>query len=173
MAAEIRIAGASASGGLREKHWRSMAKAISWRIVGSLDTMLLAYVVMRYLFPWLGLDAGVERQNMLHTAGYIALAEVITKIFLFYLHDRAWARVPWNLRLDRNGSRREGMGRSAAKTLSWRVLASADTALLAFLFTGTIGAALTIGGLEVWTKLALFFVHERLWQRIPFGFDAV
>lgn len=158
---------------LPEKRWRSLAKAVSWRIVGSLDTMLLAYVVMRYLFPWLGLDAGVAKRDMLHTAGYIALAEVITKIGLFYLHDRAWARVPWNLKLNRTGGKREGMGRSAAKTLSWRVLASADTALLAFLFTGTVGAALTIGGLEVWTKLALFFVHERIWQRIPYGFGEV
>ena len=156
-----------------EKRWRSLAKAISWRVVGSLDTMVLAYLVMRYLFPWLGLDAGVERRHMLHTAGSIALAEVITKIVLFYLHDRLWTRVSWNLTVSSRGGKREGMGRSAAKTLSWRILASADTAMLAFLFTGTVGTALTIGGLEVWTKLALFFVHERIWQRIPFGLETV
>ena len=157
---------------LPEKHWRSMAKAVSWRMVGSLDTLALAYIVMRYVFPALGLDAGVAPHKMLHTAGYIALAEIITKIALFYVHDRVWARVPWNLTLNRKGSKREGMGRSAAKTISWRILASCDTALLAFIFTGTIGTALTIGGLEVWTKLALFFCHERIWQRIPFGFEA-
>lgn len=158
---------------LPEKRWRTVAKAISWRVVGSLDTLVLSYLVMAYIFPWMGLDAGVEKHAMLHTAGYIALAEVLTKIALFYAHDRAWVHVPWNVKTNAKGGKREGMGRSAAKTLSWRLLASADTALLAFLFTGTIGAALTIGGLEVWTKLALFFVHERLWQRIPFGFGEV
>ena len=60
MSADRRVSGGAAGAGLREKHWRSIAKAISWRIVGSLDTMVLAYVVMRYLFPWLGLDAGVD-----------------------------------------------------------------------------------------------------------------
>ncbi|MEN3977184.1 DUF2061 domain-containing protein [Emcibacter sp. SYSU 3D8] len=158
---------------LPEKRWRSIVKAISWRIIGSLDTLVLSYVVMAYIFPWLGLDAGVAKRDMLNTAGYIALAEIVTKIGLFYLHERAWVHVPWNVTTNARGGKREGMGRSAAKTFSWRVLASADTALLAFLFTGTVGAALTIGGLEVWTKLALFFVHERIWQRIPIGYHAV
>lgn len=158
---------------LPEKRWRSMAKAVSWRMVGSLDTLALAYLVMRYLFPALGLDAGVEPHKMLHTASYIAMAEVITKIALFYVHDRVWVHVPWNVKTTAKGDKREGMSRSAAKTLSWRALASADTALLAFIFTGTIGTALTISGLEVWTKLVLFFIHERIWQRIPFGFDGL
>ena len=158
---------------LPEKRWRTLVKAVSWRVVGSLDTLVLSYVVMAYVFPALGLDTGIEKQEMLHTASYIAAAEVLTKIALFYLHDRLWTQVPWDVRVNDRGGRREGARRSGVKTLSWRLLASADTALLAFIFTGTAGAALTIGGLEVWTKLALFFVHERVWQRIPFGFDTV
>lgn len=59
----------------RESHRRSVTKAISWRILGSLDTMLLAY-----LFTG----------NMV-IAGSIATTESVTKIVLYYLHERAWA----------------------------------------------------------------------------------
>jgi uncharacterized membrane protein len=173
MADSISPLGATKAAALSEKHWRSVAKAISWRVVGSLDTLALSYMVMRYLFPWLGIETGVAQHHALQTAGTIALAEVITKIALFYAHDRVWARVPWNVRWNPKGKGREGMGRSAAKAVSWRIVASVDTAMLAFIFTGTIGTALTIGGLEVWTKVGLFFIHERVWQRIPFGFETV
>ena len=42
-------------------------------------------------------------------------------------HDRLWARVPWNLKVNRKGGKREGMGRSAAKTLSWRLQSARET----------------------------------------------
>ena len=58
-----------------ESHRRSVAKAISWRILGSLDTMLLAY-----LFT-----------GSMVVAGSIATTESLTKIVLYYLHERAWA----------------------------------------------------------------------------------
>lgn len=152
-----------------ERRRRSLAKAVTWRLVGSSDTLMLSYVVMAWLFPLLGLDAGVQQAKVLATASYIALAEIVTKLLLFYLHDRAWARVAWGTRHAARPSRREGARRSAVKTATWRILASLDTALLAYLFTGTLGAALAIGGLEFYTKLVLYFIHERVWLRIPFG----
>jgi len=62
-----------------DAHLRSLIKAVSWRAVGSLDTFLLSLLVTR---------------NVGHAAS-IALVEVLTKIFLYYLHERAWRRVPW------------------------------------------------------------------------------
>ena len=49
--------------------------------------------------------------------------------------------------------------RSIVKGLSWRVFATADTILLAFLFTGSIQNALSIGGLELITKTFLYYFH--------------
>ncbi|HUF86605.1 MAG TPA: DUF2061 domain-containing protein [Thermohalobaculum sp.] len=142
---------------------RSLAKAASWRVIGTLDTLVLAFLTLTFLGPLIGLEAG-PGQNAA-TAGSIALAELVTKIVLYYLHERAWERIGWNLRADG----RDGHGRTTAKTASWRILASLDTTLLAFLFTGSPAAALSIGGLEVISKLGLYYLHERAWARVRWG----
>ncbi len=59
--------------------------------------------------------------------------------------------------------------RSVAKALSWRVLATLTTGLLVFVFTGSFEIALTVGALEAVAKLLLYFVHERVWDRLGFG----
>jgi len=59
--------------------------------------------------------------------------------------------------------------RHLLKTLSWRLLGSIDTFFLGWIITGTFRIGLQIGGLEVITKMVLYFVHERLWHKIRFG----
>ena len=152
------------------KPWRSLAKAVSWRVVGTLDTLILSYLIITYLGPMFGMDGGSTGEK-LETASYIAITEVVTKMVLYYLHERGWARVRWDVGTDDEGRRREGAKRSGVKTATWRVLASADTMLLAYVFTGNIGTAISIGGLEVITKLVLYFFHERAWSRVKFGLD--
>lgn len=152
------------AGGLRR---RSLAKAVSWRIVGTLDTLVLAFLTLTFLGPWLGIEADYGENAA--TAGSIALAELVTKIVLYYLHERGWERIGWNLRSDGRGNRRDGHARTTAKTASWRLLASLDTTLLALVFTGSPAAALSIGGLEVITKLGLYYLHERAWERVRWG----
>jgi len=59
--------------------------------------------------------------------------------------------------------------RHLAKTISWRIIGTIDTMVLGSFITGDLKMALTIGGLEVFTKMALYFLHERVWYKIPFG----
>jgi uncharacterized membrane protein len=59
--------------------------------------------------------------------------------------------------------------RHIAKTVSWRVIGTIDTMVLGFLITGDFTTAITIGSLEVFSKMILYFVHERVWYKIPFG----
>lgn len=59
--------------------------------------------------------------------------------------------------------------RSIAKSVSWRTIGTLDTILISFVITGKAGLALSIGGVEVFTKMALYYVHERTWNRINFG----
>ena len=59
--------------------------------------------------------------------------------------------------------------RSFVKAVSWRITGTLDTMVISFLITGRIKWALSIGGVEVFTKVFLFYVHERVWNRIPFG----
>lgn len=59
--------------------------------------------------------------------------------------------------------------RSILKAISWRTWATITTAVLVFFFTGKFALAITIGLLEVFAKMALYFVHERFWQKIRYG----
>jgi uncharacterized membrane protein len=59
---------------MADKHYRSVIKAISWRTVGTIDTMIVSYFITGNLVM----------------AVSIGSIEVITKMFLYYLHERAW-----------------------------------------------------------------------------------
>ena len=59
--------------------------------------------------------------------------------------------------------------RSVAKSISWRVLGSADTFVLGYLITGNAAWAGSIAGLEVLTKMVLYYFHERAWVHIGWG----
>ncbi len=154
---------------VRESRRRSLAKAISWRVVGSLDTLLLSFLILTFLAPLFGVRADASHSDNIETASYIAIAEVITKTLLYFLHERAWSRLKWAARKHKNGHHRDGLRRSTVKAATWRILASLDTALLALLFTGNFLTALTIGGTEVITKVLLYILHERIWVRVGYG----
>lgn len=59
--------------------------------------------------------------------------------------------------------------RSIVKALSWRLLATATTAFIVFLFFGKLSLAVAVGGVESFSKIFLYFAHERLWNRIRWG----
>lgn len=147
---------------------RSIVKAISWRVVGTLDTLLLSFVVLSLLGAVFGVEGESSGDN-LQTAASIAVTEIATKMTLYYLHERLWSRTQWDRVVDDEGNYRDGRGRSVTKTATWRVLASLDTMVLGFIFTGNLATAVSIAGFEVITKLVLYFFHERTWARIRWG----
>ena len=59
--------------------------------------------------------------------------------------------------------------RSLIKATSWRALGTMDTIVVSFLVTGKIKLAISIGGIELFTKIFLYYMHERLWNRISLG----
>ncbi|WP_066517590.1 DUF2061 domain-containing protein [Sphingobium cloacae] len=65
----------------KESNPRSLVKAISWRTLGSIDTFIL----------------GLLFTQSVKAAGAIASTEVVTKILLYYFHERAWAQIGWGL----------------------------------------------------------------------------
>ncbi|AGR78346.1 conserved hypothetical protein (DUF2061 domain) [Aliarcobacter butzleri 7h1h] len=62
---------------MHEKPYRSVVKAVSWRTVGTLDTMIVSYFVTGNLIM----------------AASIGSIEVITKMVLYYFHERAWNKL--------------------------------------------------------------------------------
>lgn len=62
--------------------------------------------------------------------------------------------------------------RHIAKAISWRILGTIDTMIIAGLISGSWKIGVSVGGVEVITKIALYYFHERLWYKyIPFGLD--
>jgi adenylylsulfate kinase len=59
--------------------------------------------------------------------------------------------------------------RSILKAISWRTWATITTAVIVFIFTGEIALAVTVGLLEVFAKMGLYFFHERFWQKVRWG----
>jgi uncharacterized membrane protein len=59
--------------------------------------------------------------------------------------------------------------RSIVKSISWRTVGTIDTFVISLLVTGKLDFAITIGGIEVFTKMTLYYIHERTWNRINFG----
>jgi uncharacterized membrane protein len=62
--------------------------------------------------------------------------------------------------------------RHILKTISWRVLGTLDTIILSWAITGSWKLGLSIGGVEVITKMVLYFLHERAWYKFSeYGVD--
>jgi uncharacterized membrane protein len=65
---------------VRDSHFRSILKAVSWRVTGSIDTFVLSFIFT----------------GSVKVAGSIAGVEAITKMILYYLHERAWSAIRWD-----------------------------------------------------------------------------
>jgi len=55
--------------------------------------------------------------------------------------------------------------RHLVKTVTWRIVGTLDTIILSGLITGDWKIGLAIGGVEVITKMILYYLHERVWYK--------
>lgn len=63
----------------------------------------------------------------------------------------------------------ETHSRSVLKALSWRALGTLDTFAISWFMTGRAGIAGSIAGMEIVTKVAWYYLHERFWAVVPWG----
>ncbi len=59
--------------------------------------------------------------------------------------------------------------RHIAKSITWRILATCVTMIIAIIVTGDIKVSLLIGPLDFAIKIVMYFFHERLWMKTKFG----
>ena len=71
--------------------------------------------------------------------------------------------------LDRIILKNPSVKRQIAKTITWRIVGTIDTMVLGWFITGNPMTGVKIGGLEVITKMALYFGHERIWYKVNYG----
>lgn len=126
-----------------ESRKRHIAKTFTWRIVGTIDTIILSWIITGN--PLTGIKIG--------------FAEVLTKMILYYLHERFWFKIPII----------ESRKRHLFKTVSWRTLGTLDTIILSWIITGNPLTGIKIGIVEVITKMLLYYLHERVWYNSNFG----
>ena len=62
---------------MQERAYRSIIKTISWRTIGTIDTMVISYIITGNLVM----------------AASIGSIEVVTKMILYYFHERAWNKI--------------------------------------------------------------------------------
>lgn len=135
-----------------KSHRRHIAKAVTWRIVGTIDTILLSWLISGN--PVIGLKIG--------------FAEVITKMVLYYFHERIW----FKLNLSEDGHTLESRKRHIGKTITWRIVGTIDTMVLAWIISGNPLTGLKIGFAEVLTKMLFYYIHERIWYKVNFGLES-
>jgi uncharacterized membrane protein len=136
---------------MKETHARSVIKGITWRITAMADTVTIAWLVT----------------GDITAALKIGSIEWLTKIFLYYLHERAWGKIVWGK------SKKDAHHRSFLKGVTWRATGSIDTTMISWFVTGKSSSAFKIGGVEVITKISLFYLHERIWAQIPWGIEHI
>ena len=67
---------------MRETHLRILAKGASWRVWGTIISIMISYFIT----------------HKFNVALEIGCAEFFTKIGLYYLHERFWHFVPWGIK---------------------------------------------------------------------------
>ena len=124
---------------------RHLAKTLSWRFIGTLDTLFLAWLI----------------SGDLSVGAKISVLEMITKMILYYLHERLWFRS--NITATNK--------RHILKTFSWRAIGTLDTIVLGWLISGNPFVGLKIGVAEVITKMILYYFHEKVWYKFNYGLN--
>ncbi|MHB1947706.1 MAG: DUF2061 domain-containing protein [Gammaproteobacteria bacterium] len=66
---------------MKESHLRSIMKAFSWRVFATLTTMVITYFIT----------------GEISFAIYVGLFEFVSKIVLYYFHERLWGIIPFGL----------------------------------------------------------------------------
>ncbi len=134
---------------IKKTYQRSFYKTLTWRIIASLDTSLLTWLFSGNFIT--GLKVGGM--------------EIITKLFIYFFHERAW-RIGWNKQSDHfHHSKR----RSFYKAMTYRTIGTLDTFILAWIFTGNALTGGYVALAEIFTKIIIYYVHERIWDKQKIG----
>ena len=124
---------------------RHIAKSISWRILGSIDTLLFAWLITG------DFNEGLSMSGI----------TTITKLIWYYFHEQFWLK----------SSVVDSNKRHVIKTFTWRFIGTIDTVIFGWIITGNPLIGLKIGLFETVSKMLFYFGHEKLWYKINFGLD--
>lgn len=135
----------------KESHLRSILKGVTWRIIATTDTILVVLVITCFY-----------GECTLKNAIEIGLIEFVLKLIIYYIHERLWQKVFKNGTITTRDT--------INKTIIWRIIATTIT----FVISGSVlkafdEIALFIALAELFTKFVLYYLHERIWLKLPLG----
>ena len=122
---------------------RHLMKSMSWRFVGTLDTLLLSWLISG------SFSFGLQ----------ISAIDFIAKIILYYYHEVFWSKFTLiKIQL-----------KHLYKTISWRFIGTLSTLIIAWIVTGNPLTGFKISVVEFFTKMLLYYIHEKVWFKIKYG----
>ena len=119
---------------------RYLIKSITWRIVGTIDTFIIGFFF----------------SNSISFGLKISVIDFIIKLIFYYLHEKIWDNINGkilNIKI-------------LFKTISWRVLGSSTTIIVGWIILNNPIIGLKIGIFEILSKMALYFIHEKIWFNV-------
>lgn len=134
---------------------RHLFKTITWRVIASLTTFLLTIFFFK------------DDPNATEKAVGVAMIETVAKMILYYYHERVWFL---------QKSKLKNSVRHLLKTVTWRIIASGTTFVIAFfIFKEDAFAMEKASGIaiaEALIKMILYYLHERVWYKKDLGLDS-
>ena len=135
----------------KSSHIRSILKGISWRFIATADTVLVVLAV-----TCLAGNCSIEN------AIKIGASEFLIKLIIYYFHERIWLKA-----LNKQAQTAKEI---AYKSLSWRLVATSTTFIISgYILDSFDHIALYIALTELFTKFVLYYLHEKLWLKLPLG----
>lgn len=71
----------------------------------------------------------------------------------------------------KEGKQQDSNMKSILKAISWRIVGTIDTFLIAYFVTGETKIAFSIGSIEILSKMVLYYLHERTWNKITWLYE--
>lgn len=136
-----------------EHHIRSLLKTLTIRILFTLSHILNGFIISG---TW-------------STGFKIAGTALFVNSGLYYLHERFWNKSQWNRKYNKILLFIEGILRSVGKSVTWRILITMSNILIPYFTTGSFGQALAFLGLVTIINVAIYYLHERAWNKITYG----
>lgn len=138
---------------LTEKHPRTLVKVVSWRVLLTISHFVNGLIVTGSIA--IGLQI----------AGWSALINSA----LYWLHERVWNWLQWNKKPKDGWLFQDGHPRTTTKMLTWRAIVNSSNFFIPYFMTGSWGQAGAFFTIAVIVNMSLFYIHERLWNRVTWG----
>lgn len=133
-----------------ETNTRSIAKAISWRVVLTVSHIVNTVIITGSLI--LGLKVA-------------GLAAIINSL-MYFAHERVWNYFQWKRDNNTKLTFEEKQSRSISKSVTWRLVIMGNNFLIPFILTGSWVVGAQYFTLATLVNMVLYWIHERAWNNV-------